>query len=759
MRSTLLKRYIKINFLAIFLPIAIFSIVYTVVMQNNYREKYLNTVEYSVNEKKWYLDARVSSLFSMAQNIQLDQCFTPYNLENPSSASINAIDRLKRLRAEVACFDEIAIRLNNSEKLYTSQGIVDINTFLQKTYIPAGKLSEEEFLKLMYSDVCYDSTKDGQYVLSSQLEYHILTYPLKKGFIPYGTLIGFYESDWEEFFRISKESTSEKFLLVCNGKRELLYTQMPEKLNEKLETDQSFLEPVFQALKKLNNVSEYYEIELDGTVYIGEIAYLETSDWYLVDMLEEHVVTKDVFLMQLPLLITLLVILLLMTVFLSIVLSVYNYTPIKKLYSLFESQEEKKNRKKSYDEFVYLNGYIRSLIDEKNDMAERLNVRKSISRMELIKKIIRSNLDVTIPEIKEQLSNLGIHMEKTHNGVIVLKTLVKRVDLENVLEEIMKDNLFQDFYFTENVYKNCHAFLACVEDTQELLEFADRLSEQLKEVGDTKIGIGNSYCEVESLKYSLIEAIIAVESGEGEVVVYSDIDTGRKEDIYCAPLKYEIKLKQMLIQGCGENLEEVLRGLRKELLRICKMSSEAEITFFMNRIWASLFENCLSLSIYKGHRYLHYTNMDEFFEHLSEFCYVELNCRMVSKSAKEDSRMESIFRYIDENYMYPEMSLTMVAEEFHMTSAYLSRVFKTAAGKNFIDYIVDKRMELAAHLLVDTDATVGEIVKKVGYSDVPNFTRKFTRHFRITPSNYRKREWEKKAITSEDGGRKQHENL
>lgn len=760
MRSRLLKKYITINFLVIFLPIAIISIVYNVVMQNNYREKYLDTVEYSVNEKKWYLDARVSSLLSMAQQIQLDHGFTPYNLENPSYASINAIDRLKMLRAEATYFDEIVIRLNNSEKLYTSKGIVDIHTFLQKTCIPAGELSEEEFLKLIYSDVCYDSTKEGQYVLSGQLEYQVLTYPLRKGSICYGTVIGFYESDWEKIFRMSEESSGDKLRLICNGTMELLYTHMPEELNKKLELDKTLLEPVFQALTRLDENLEYYEIELGGTAYVGKIVYLDTSDWYLVDMVEEHVVTKDVFLMQFPLLLTLLVILSLMTVFLSIVLSVYNYKPVKQLYSLVEKQEERKNRQKSHDEFVFLNEYIRNLLDEKNDMAEQLNVRRNISRMELVKGLLRSNLDVTLPEIAEQLVNLGIHLEKKYNGVVVIKPLDKRVNFEPVLGDLLKDNLYPDFYFAENIYKNCDAFLACVENTQEIIEFADWLSDQLNEGGDIRIGIGNFYCEVESLKYSLMEAIIAVESQEGEVILYSDIAVGRRDDIYCSPLKYEIKLKQLLLQGSAENLEEVLKGLQKELLNIWKSSSDTEMAFVMNRIWASLFENSLSLGNNKGSRYLHYTNMDEFFEQLSDFCYAELNCRMASKLAREDARVESILLFIDENYMCPEMSLAMVAEEFNMTSSYLSRVFKAAAGRTFIDYIMNKRMELAAQLLVETDTAVGEIVEKVGYSDVPSFTRKFTRHFRISPSNYRKREREKTAeILLEDGGQKKDENV
>ena len=56
-----------------------------------------------------------------------------------------------------------------------------------------------------------------------------------------------------------------------------------------------------------------------------------------------------------------------------------------------------------------------------------------------------------------------------------------------------------------------------------------------------------------------------------------------------------------------------------------------------------------------------------------------------------------------------------------------------------IDYIHQKRIEKAAHLLTSTAHSIQDIALKVGYNDINYFTRKFKKHFQMTPSVYRQK--------------------
>jgi two-component system response regulator YesN len=93
-------------------------------------------------------------------------------------------------------------------------------------------------------------------------------------------------------------------------------------------------------------------------------------------------------------------------------------------------------------------------------------------------------------------------------------------------------------------------------------------------------------------------------------------------------------------------------------------------------------------------------------------------------------------RYINEHFREP-LSLEDVAREVHLSSFYLSRLFKEKEGVNFVDYLTRLRLEEAKKLLVQTNDKVAAIAERVGYAEANYFSRIFRRHFGMSPSEYR----------------------
>lgn len=96
-------------------------------------------------------------------------------------------------------------------------------------------------------------------------------------------------------------------------------------------------------------------------------------------------------------------------------------------------------------------------------------------------------------------------------------------------------------------------------------------------------------------------------------------------------------------------------------------------------------------------------------------------------------KMQEIKEFIDANYQLPQMSLSYMAEQFGIRDSYLSKLFKENMGENSIDYLMQKRLEEAARLLRETDMTVKQVVKSVGYEDATSFAKKFSKRFGMTP--------------------------
>lgn len=93
--------------------------------------------------------------------------------------------------------------------------------------------------------------------------------------------------------------------------------------------------------------------------------------------------------------------------------------------------------------------------------------------------------------------------------------------------------------------------------------------------------------------------------------------------------------------------------------------------------------------------------------------------------------------YIENNYD-KEISLTTVAEYVYLNSSYFSLLFKNETGKNFVDYLLEKRIDIAKKMLQKPEVKVYEVSKLVGYHEISSFNRAFKRIVGVSPSEYKR---------------------
>lgn len=118
-------------------------------------------------------------------------------------------------------------------------------------------------------------------------------------------------------------------------------------------------------------------------------------------------------------------------------------------------------------------------------------------------------------------------------------------------------------------------------------------------------------------------------------------------------------------------------------------------------------------------------------------------------SVYQDKVVARIKNYIDEHYL-ESLSLMAIADKFHLAPAHLTTRFRRGTGLPVMKCVLEKRMDEAKYLLVDTSQTVQVIAEQVGYTDLGIFSRQFRRHFGVSPSHWRKHELsEKKANRAE----------
>jgi len=108
--------------------------------------------------------------------------------------------------------------------------------------------------------------------------------------------------------------------------------------------------------------------------------------------------------------------------------------------------------------------------------------------------------------------------------------------------------------------------------------------------------------------------------------------------------------------------------------------------------------------------------------------------RLISNQSED--MLVAVLRYIEENYK--EGSLGELSKLLHYDISTLSREIKSKTGKNYIELVREKRLSQACFMLKNTDMSIDEIARKIGYENVSFFFRLFKGCYGISPRRYRK---------------------
>jgi iron complex transport system substrate-binding protein len=102
----------------------------------------------------------------------------------------------------------------------------------------------------------------------------------------------------------------------------------------------------------------------------------------------------------------------------------------------------------------------------------------------------------------------------------------------------------------------------------------------------------------------------------------------------------------------------------------------------------------------------------------------------------QKSLAEQVLRFLSERYQEPK-SIESLSLLLNYSPQHLSRKFKEHSGFSPIEYVIKLRIEKAQVLLLTTDATLQEIARNVGYSDLFYFNRIFKKYAGMAPGQFR----------------------
>ena len=100
------------------------------------------------------------------------------------------------------------------------------------------------------------------------------------------------------------------------------------------------------------------------------------------------------------------------------------------------------------------------------------------------------------------------------------------------------------------------------------------------------------------------------------------------------------------------------------------------------------------------------------------------------------SKTTKVFEFIEANF-HRSLELKEVASNLGYSPAYLTNLVRQKTGRTVKQWIIERRMNKARQLLLDTDLAIAQIATHTGYTDTGYFIRQFKQLHGTSPNVWR----------------------
>ncbi len=406
------------------------------------------------------------------------------------------------------------------------------------------------------------------------------------------------------------------------------------------------------------------------------------------------------------------------------------------------SQEIRTQRKKLIEleiSYTYVQNNVFSLRDKcLNELLQgnltNINLLKDLQSKNNISPNLNENLQFALIDILFS-PNKDVSMNKNsiiHNCIDYIE---KVYGLEHPLY------VFLDYHQ--------HIAILCNGNQTYLPQMAEHITSYFQDNLDAVVhcGVGTVTSSLENLKLSYEDTQNALKLCHilGETVVYNHpfTHTGIIYDF-----SNQDNLNQIILLIQSGSTEQALKNIRSLLHSFLQQNlsdlNNLRYTLIntLDKITKTLLQNgmppssltFIEPSYKKFIDMKRYKDMEDYMlELISELCNLayHINGHQINDIVLQ------VIKYLENHYADQEITLTRIAQLFHINSSYLSRIFKKVTNKSFSEYLVEVRIHKAMELLHCANYKAYQLAQEVGIPDPNYFTKCFKKVATISFQDYK----------------------
>ncbi len=495
------------------------------------------------------------------------------------------------------------------------------------------------------------------------------------------------------------------------------------------------------------------EIIINEKVYIIGIQKSATRHWTYVSM-----VPKDFYYAQLNrmhLIIAVMIgIFFVFNMFIAYYFSNRMYIPVKKMVESIQSDNEQ-----PFDsEYEYIEKVLSHSRKEQSKMRHDLQRQKYSLKNAFFTKWLRGYIqDTTF--IEQQMRAYNIIFDEDNYQLLLIRFYPTQAEegytdnlspfiIHNIFEEILGN------YFNVQVGE-VEDLVACIIDydknnitIQEIEEHIYTTVDVIEQSFGMKclIGVSQAHQHISALSNAYQEGREALSlarlTGSRIITYYEDIiDMGTQ---YSFSEEQEFHLIHSIKEGDVEQTHAII----EEVIQMNIMQQSLRLEYLQCMIYDLLGAILKSVNNEKFHERLHEQSPIKKLQKATDVDTMKTIIRDVAtdacqygkkpvKEASPYSIEKQVNAYIEANYSDADLNGAKLGQVFHMTPAYLSKLYKKETGYSVLYTLNATRIEAAKQLLEETELSVNEISGRVGYLYSNAFIRFFKKQTGITPGQYK----------------------
>lgn len=446
---------------------------------------------------------------------------------------------------------------------------------------------------------------------------------------------------------------------------------------------------------------------------------------------------------------------------LSYLLSFKLYTPIQNIINTFSPKDTARKDIYKDDELLYLDRNIKELLHSNSSLKANItNALPSLYSRYILNILYQEEYNNKALEAILKDYSFSFPYDNFTCSILYPKfsaefyehfTKAEQAQIKQQLTDVLvltQDNSCVKYVFRLEEDNFCIISNSPYEDEKELL-YADFMSlQQLfsfdKDYIRLYIAMGKTCESLHNLHLSWKQANAAFSQlsafREDNISFYEEAPIRKKN--YLMDPTDDNHLTALLLQG---NKESVLT-LAKEIVQLNQqMHLTEEAT---KDLYVHLYE--IGDSILRrtnetgqdllGEKYVNISTFIHGYSNLERSDFIQLFygklCEGQSCAQGSSFDMENIKKYVDEHFS-EDIYLESLANLFHTSPKYMSRLLKQALGIPFKQYITALRIVKSKTLLAESDYKIDDIALSVGFNNRNSFIRIFKQIEAMTPSEYR----------------------